>query len=586
LAPIDYQAFAGAERAWREAEERLRAWLAGPRDGRGLALVVADRAESAAALAERCASGSVFGIGLRQLETRLLRRGALSAGLPAGFVLLGAPASKELDRRSARRAAERLLGKRDRDAAVREALRHVPGLSRLVDHPVIAPRVTRRQRSARLSRGTLAAGDLEWAIRRLERQRPDLLDATLKGVGLIVALLGAASCARWRPRLERLVAEPEPVAVWLAELTAPVPGRGGRPGHQTPAVQELEQLAAALEEPADALAVVGVLRSRLFGLSDESLVRHRRLGGDWCPRRATQPSALPGDPAVIEALDQLARWADAAAERGTVPALESAIDQLDQRRLLLELAGGEEEAEALASALDHLQEREVAPLPDARPRASVLSALRRSGELAASAEVAAADEPAPTRWPAGPGGEALAVTAGASLSPGPAAGPDFELLVSRQALEQLTARAPDDPGDAAELVEGVLRLTGRGQEDALRASGIVRGLWEHPLLLRARQADRVRTGLGMHWIESERDSSTRTRLVRGVLDLWFEDSAGRVVALCDSGPWRDPEGPRRRLEARRGDLSRIATWLDGPFAAHEGWLLLVGGPQVVAERSF
>jgi hypothetical protein len=534
---------------WEEALAKLTEWLERRSAPGDWGVVVTERQEDAEAMAARCEGHRVTGIGLSALAARMVRRGALSAEVPPGFVRLGNQAALELSSRMAARDA-------------------------------------RRRRSARVARGTLTRDDLEWALRRAERRRPELPAATLRGAGIVVAVLRRGALKRWRARLESLAEGPDPAEVWLAELPAPPRRAAPERGLEQPSVQELQQLAAALEEPSDLVAVLGVLRGRLFGLSDESLVRHRRLGGDWRPRRATQPSVLPGDPAVIEVLDQLARWGDLTAERGVVPVLESALEQLGQWRLLEELSDEGTEAAALRRALDRLHDREVWPLPDARPRAGVLEELRRG--RASVPRIDRLVERAPSaRWPRAPRLEPIAPTAPPSSAPGETGGAEFDLVLARQALEWVAARdASIAPENAAELVERVLRLSGRTQEDALRGSGIVRELWAHPLVTRARSAAVARTGLGIWWVEDPPADGGTQPLVRGVIDLWFEDEGRPVIAVCDSGAWRDPAGPDRRLEARRGDLMRIVRRLQGDAPVGEAWLLVVGGPKVSAVRCF
>src|SRR5581483_3617950 len=94
----------------------------------------------------------------------------------------------------------------------------------------------------------------------------------------------------------------------LEALGVPVEVSGASGFAASPAVRVLADLLRALADPDDQPAVVGVLRGRLFGLSDAALFRHRQAG---LPLGLAVP--LPPDAAgpVADALRQLrelARW--------------------------------------------------------------------------------------------------------------------------------------------------------------------------------------------------------------------------------------------------------------------------------------
>jgi len=391
-------------------------------------------------------------------------------------------------------------------------------------------------------------------------------------------------CPGWRRRLDDLAGRREPDTVWLLGADRDPAAAPAFPLDH-PAVQELEQLAAALEDPSDALAVVAVLRGRLFGLADDVLERHRRAGGAWRPRRSPQASASDGDPAVVDALDQLARWGELARDAGVARALEAACRNLDQERLLRDLPHGEAEADALRAALDQLHELETACPGDQRSRAEVLAALRRrQGLCIGRTRPTRARTPQEGTSPARLRLEdftAATVTGRAEVSES-----DFDLRVARHAMEQLLHPSGEtEPGSASELIERILSLTGRGREDALRAGGLVRGLWSHPLVERARSAQRARTALDVAWVERRPEvAGSEVSVVRGVIDLWFEDRDRRALVLCDSGPWRETAGRQSRIDARRRDFERLAEHLPSLFEAEERWLLLLGGPAIDAER--
>jgi hypothetical protein len=163
---------------------------------------------------------------------------------------------------------------------------------------------------------------------------------------------------------------------------------------------------------------------------------------------------------------------------------------------------------------------------------------------------------------------------------------DFDLRVARHAMEQ-RLQLPEEavPGSASDLVERILSLTGRGREDAMRAGSLVRGLWSHPLLERARGAAHARVALDVAWVERQSTmGAADVTVATGVIDLWFEDGEGQVLVLCDSGAWREAAGRRSRIEARRRDFERLTEHLPSGLESEERWILLLGGPAIEAER--
>ncbi len=122
-------------------------------------------------------------------------------------------------------------------------------------------------------------------------------------------------------------------------------------------IAELAAVVSAVADPWDELKVVAALRSRLFGVSDEVLIRHRQAGGGL---QAVRPpggwsSARCGEAAVLEALDTLAGWAQTAS---FVPPPELIERILDETRFLLLLAfvpQGERAAANVRKLLDQAQ---------------------------------------------------------------------------------------------------------------------------------------------------------------------------------------------------------------------------------------
>lgn len=567
--------------AWARARELARRWM---RSGRGDGLIVADRIDDAATLARECGAARLHAASFEQITLTAVRRGALTAGLPPGFLVLEAAAIEVSSERADRRWLSRhLAGSVPADDPA-ETGTGFTGMSELLAHPRWAARVSRARTSARIARATASRADLERAARRIDRKHPDLWGQVVGEPGTVIVVAGGATAARWLPRIEVLARREPPPPVWFLETAA----GAGAPSmsDQPPAVEELSSLAAALEDPRDALAVAATLRSRLFGLSDDVLQRHRQAGGSWIPRRCTQPSSQPGDPAVLEALDQLDRWSERLRRAGPGPTLEAAIREIGQLELLSGLSGDAREALALRRRLDALHEVEVRTPGDARPVAELIA----SREPAWEAELRRS--PVPGSAPGWPSVESGSRTEVVDLQPPAATGrtpivaEDFELRVARHAIERLSVEgSDDDPGAVAAVVEQILALTGRGQEDAVRAVGVVRGVWEHPLLDRARRAPVSRSSICVSWLERGdpgRDNVEAGRLVRGMIDLWLEDDRGRAIVICDGGAWGDGAGRDRRIAARSGETSRLARRLEGSRPIDEAWLLLVGGPQVEA----
>jgi ATP-dependent helicase/nuclease subunit A len=91
-----------------------------------------------------------------------------------------------------------------------------------------------------------------------------------------------------------------------AFAAAGVPYRieGGSLVYRTQEVRDLMNCLAAIDDPADEVAVVGALRSAAFACSDRELVQHKQAGGGF---NYTLPLNA-GEPRVLEALRTLARY--------------------------------------------------------------------------------------------------------------------------------------------------------------------------------------------------------------------------------------------------------------------------------------
>ncbi len=117
-------------------------------------------------------------------------------------------------------------------------------------------------------------------------------------------------------------------------------------------IAELAQLAAVVADPWDSVAAVATLRSRLFGIPDDALVRHRLAGGVLAPGQLTAEFATRGEPGVLEALEQLGRWSLEAREQAPPTLLESILAEARTLLLLEQTPHGERAAANVQKLLD------------------------------------------------------------------------------------------------------------------------------------------------------------------------------------------------------------------------------------------
>src|SRR4029079_18576882 len=78
----------------------------------------------------------------------------------------------------------------------------------------------------------------------------------------------------------------------------------------TDAVRELLAVLAAIDDPADDIAVVAALRSPGFACSDVDLVDWKAGGGGWQYHRSTRPESVGDDHPVARAMAALTRYHD------------------------------------------------------------------------------------------------------------------------------------------------------------------------------------------------------------------------------------------------------------------------------------
>jgi ATP-dependent helicase/nuclease subunit A len=117
----------------------------------------------------------------------------------------------------------------------------------------------------------------------------------------------------------------------------------------------------AVTEPDNPVALVAVLRSELFGFSDQQLYAFRRAGGRF-HFRAAVPAELdaPTRAAFSDAFDRLSRYAGWLAQLPAIAALERLIGDLGLASLAAIGPGGDVQASALFQTLELLRARRAA----------------------------------------------------------------------------------------------------------------------------------------------------------------------------------------------------------------------------------
>jgi len=101
----------------------------------------------------------------------------------------------------------------------------------------------------------------------------------------------------------------------------------------TDAVRELLAVLAAIDDPADDIAVVAALRSPGFACSDVDLVDWKAAGGGWQYHRSTRPESVGDDHPVARAMAALTRYHDL---RWTLP-VDRLVELVIRERKLIEL---------------------------------------------------------------------------------------------------------------------------------------------------------------------------------------------------------------------------------------------------------
>ncbi|MEE8560861.1 MAG: UvrD-helicase domain-containing protein [bacterium] len=160
----------------------------------------------------------------------------------------------------------------------------------------------------------------------------------------------------------------------LEDLRIPVEVSGGATFAASEPVALLAGLLCALSDPDDGVALVGVLRGPLFGLSDEELFHHR-VAGHWFHLTAPLPEGAQGT--VVDALRELQEmyhWTR------TLP-VPAAVERVLEGTGLLALAAAETPGGAEAGNLLHAVDRVRRMTEEGGSLADAARALEEDREL-------------------------------------------------------------------------------------------------------------------------------------------------------------------------------------------------------------
>jgi ATP-dependent helicase/nuclease subunit A len=139
----------------------------------------------------------------------------------------------------------------------------------------------------------------------------------------------------------------------LERLQIPIEVSGAGAFGESPEVRDLAALLAALADPQDAVALVGVLRGTLFGLSDPQLFGYRQAGGNFGLFDQTEMTDPMGRP-VVEALATIRRWHTWMRRLPAGAALERVLEDSGFLALAAASSGGVEAGDLL-HAIDRVR---------------------------------------------------------------------------------------------------------------------------------------------------------------------------------------------------------------------------------------
>jgi ATP-dependent helicase/nuclease subunit A len=131
---------------------------------------------------------------------------------------------------------------------------------------------------------------------------------------------------------------------------------GGAALNQVPELRLLHLCLQAVTQPDNPVALVAVLRSELFGISDVTLYRYKKAGGRFCYREEAPEGLSPADAAPLrEALDRLRRYARWLDQFPPIAAVERIIGDLGLNARAAARPGGDVSAGSLAKAVEVLR---------------------------------------------------------------------------------------------------------------------------------------------------------------------------------------------------------------------------------------
>ncbi len=146
----------------------------------------------------------------------------------------------------------------------------------------------------------------------------------------------------------------------LQELGIPHQVTGGSALNEVLELALLHNCLRAAIAPEDPVALVAALRSELFGISDVSLYRFKKHGGEFCFRRAIPAALTPEDKRGFDdAFARLQRYATWLAALPPVAAIERIVADLGLSALACAVPGGEIHAGSLAKAIELLRARQA-----------------------------------------------------------------------------------------------------------------------------------------------------------------------------------------------------------------------------------
>ncbi len=146
-------------------------------------------------------------------------------------------------------------------------------------------------------------------------------------------------------------------AAELEKLEVPVEVTGAGAFGDSAEVGALATLLRVLGDPDDAVSVVGVLRSLVFGISDDELFLHHHAGGWFTPRSRPEPGeAQAGHPRVLTALHALGDMLELVRALSAPAAVERVLESTGLLAQAAAKSPGGAEAGDLLHAVDRVRQ--------------------------------------------------------------------------------------------------------------------------------------------------------------------------------------------------------------------------------------